>query len=179
MDTAVLRFSRDRRGYEHFYLVQPSDRRGKSRDRILYWFRTPPNVRVGREPFDLVIRHTLESQYPEVSFDWKKFVDTPIPRAEPDAWRERRDATRAARAAARAETPGDVRELEQEEATVSEGLAVDPEETATKSAEVTEPDTHATATQGAPPDVRPSGRHRRRGRRGGRAHRLPAQISPD
>ena len=149
---AVLRFSRDKRGYEHFYLVQPSDWRGKSRDRILYWFRTPPNVRVGREPFDLVIRHTLESQYPEVSFDWKKFVDTPIPRAEPDAWRERRDATRAARAAAQAETPGDVREPEQQEATVREALPVDSEETAPESAEVTEADAHAAATQSAPPD---------------------------
>src|SRR5207244_3092172 len=112
LEMAVLRFSRDKRGYEHFYLVQPSDRRGKSHARILYWFRTPPNVRVGREPFDDAIRRALESQYPDVRFDWKKLADTPIPRAEPEGWRERRDAVRAARAATQAEPTDEVGELE-------------------------------------------------------------------
>jgi hypothetical protein len=169
MGMALLRFSRDKRGYEHFYLVQPSDRRGKSHARILYWFRTPPNVRVGREPFDLAIRRTLESQYPDVSFDWRKYVDTPIPRAEPEGWRERRDTARAAEAAMRAEATGDTSELQPEEATASAGLPIESEVTVPESAEVAEPETHATATPGVPPDTRPSGRRRRRrGRRGGR-----------
>jgi hypothetical protein len=175
MGIAVLRFSRDKRGYEHFYLIQPSDRRGKSGARILYWFRTPPNVRVGREPFDPAIRRMLESQYPDVTFDWKKFVDTPIPRAEPEAWRERRDAVRAARATARAETPGSV-ELDQDEANASEASpfqpeATAPEATAIDAVEVEQPDPVPSATVLASPDVRTSRqrRRRRRGRRSGRS----------
>src|SRR4051794_18056162 len=100
---AFLRFTRDKRGYEHFYLVQPSNRRGRSASRVLYWFRTPPNVRVGREPFDEAIRRALEAQHPDVTFDWPKLVITPLPAAEPERWRERRSADRAAKAAGRAE----------------------------------------------------------------------------
>src|SRR5262245_54845007 len=36
---AFLRFTRDKRGYEHFYLVEPAtNARGKSSARLLYWF---------------------------------------------------------------------------------------------------------------------------------------------
>ena len=50
---AFLRFSRDKRGVENFALVQPTtNRRGKVTSRVLYWYRTPPDVKVGREPFD-------------------------------------------------------------------------------------------------------------------------------
>src|SRR6185436_21021516 len=66
---AYLRFSRDKRGYEHFYLVQPSNR-GKARPRMLYWFRTPPGIKVGRSPFDPDMRRELEAQNPDVVFDW-------------------------------------------------------------------------------------------------------------
>ena len=68
-----LKFSRDRRGYEHFYLVQPSNR-GKSRPRVLYWFRTPPNIKVGRTPFDPDMRRVLEAQNPDVTFDWEAII---------------------------------------------------------------------------------------------------------
>ena len=99
-----LRFSRDRRGYEHFHLVQPtSARRGKQRQRILYWFRTPPNVKVGREPFAEHVRRALEAQYPDIRFDWEALVATPIPPPETDHWRERWRAVRAARQVADAE----------------------------------------------------------------------------
>src|SRR5262249_56394763 len=82
---AFLRFTRDKRGYEHFYLVQPTtNRRGKVRTRILYWFRTPPNVKVGRQPFDDALRRALEAQNPGIAFDWQKIVDTPIPSPHPD-----------------------------------------------------------------------------------------------
>jgi hypothetical protein len=96
---AFLKFSRDKRGYEHFYLVQPSNR-GKGRPRVLYWFRTPPNVRVGRSPFDPAIRRELEAQNPDVAFDWEAIVHTPIPPViEPERWRERRRVERTLRAA--------------------------------------------------------------------------------
>jgi hypothetical protein len=95
-----LKFTRDRRGYEHFQLVEPLPaRRGKTRQRLLYWFRSPPNVKVGREPFDDQVMRALEAQNPGVRFDWDKLRSTPIPSAEPEYWRERRRAERAARQA--------------------------------------------------------------------------------
>jgi hypothetical protein len=95
---AFLRFSRDRRGYEHFYLVEATtNRRGKTRARLLYWFRTPPNVKVGREPFDAEVRRILEAQNPGVQFDWRKIVETPIPSADAERWRDKRRAERAER----------------------------------------------------------------------------------
>jgi hypothetical protein len=98
---AFLRFSRDQRGVENFYLVQPTtNRRGKVRQRVLYWFRSPPDVKVGREPFDQNVRRALETQYPDVEFDWRAIVETPIPSADADKWRERRRAERAAKHAA-------------------------------------------------------------------------------
>jgi hypothetical protein len=102
---AALRFSRDKRGYEHFCLVQTaqpgqtSQRRGEPRSRLLYWFRTPPNVKVGREPFDEEARRALEARNPRVTFDWKTILATPIPSADAEKWRERRHAERASRAA--------------------------------------------------------------------------------
>jgi hypothetical protein len=99
---AFFRFSRDKRGYEHFYLVEPvTNRKGKSRPRVLYWYRTPPNVKVGRPPFDAEMRRAIEAQYPDVSFDWTKIVEAPIPSADAEKWRERRRAERAERAARR------------------------------------------------------------------------------
>ncbi len=102
---AFLRFTRDKRGYEHFYLVESSQRRGKSPTRVLYWFRTPPNVKVGREPFDDRVRRELETQNPDVVFDWRRILETPIPSADAEKWRERRRAERAAKALRKAGTP--------------------------------------------------------------------------
>ena len=100
---AFFRFSRDKRGYEHFYLVEPvTNRKGKSRPRILYWYRTPPNVKVGRPPFDDTMRRAIEAQYPDVQFDWTKIVEAPIPSADAEKWRERRRVERAERAARKA-----------------------------------------------------------------------------
>lgn len=96
---AYLKFSRDKRGYEHFYLVEPASR-GKLRSRLLYWFRTPPNIKVGRIPFDSDMRRALEGQNPGVAFDWTAIVQTPIPPpSETEHWRERRRVERAMRSA--------------------------------------------------------------------------------
>jgi hypothetical protein len=113
---AFLRFTRDKRGYEQFSLVEATtNRRGKSRTRLLYWYRTPPNVRVGREPFDESVRRALEAQNPGVQFDWRKIVETPIPSAETERWRERRRAEKAEKVARRAEAaaavPGEPDEI--------------------------------------------------------------------
>ena len=100
-----LRFSRDKRGYENIYLVHTQNRRGKpSRPRVLYWYRTPPGIKVGRPPFDEEARRRLEAQNPEVTFDWPTIIATPMPPpAEHEQWRERRRAERAAKQAQRAE----------------------------------------------------------------------------
>src|SRR4029077_8470916 len=85
-----------------------TNRRGKVRPRLLYFFRTPPDIKVGREPFDPELRRALERQHPDITFDWRAIVETPIPSADADKWRERRRAERAAKhAAAAEEEPGD------------------------------------------------------------------------
>jgi hypothetical protein len=101
---AFVKFSRDKRGYEHLYLVQPNTRRGKGAP-LLYWYRTPPNIRVGRGALDEFARRTLERRYPDVTFDWEALANTPIPPPAPDVekWRERRRQEKAVRQAARAE----------------------------------------------------------------------------
>ena len=106
-----VRISRDKRGYEHFYLVEPvTNRRGKSRPRVLYWYRTPPNIKVGRAPFDAEVQRALEAQNPNVVFDWRKILDAPIPSADVEKWRERRRAERAEKAARRATPAADAAE---------------------------------------------------------------------
>jgi len=100
---AFVRVSRDKRGYEHIYLIDATARRGKaSRPRVLYWFRTPPGVMVGREPFDESVRRALEAQYPDVTFDWEKLRKTAIPAPDVEPWRERRRVERAAKQARQA-----------------------------------------------------------------------------
>src|SRR5205085_5027747 len=100
---AFLKFSRDKHGYEHFYLLQPHNR-GKGPPRLLYWFRTPPGVKVGRSPFDPEARRALEARYPDVVFDWETIIHTPIPPpAAVEPWRERRRIERAFRAGAETE----------------------------------------------------------------------------
>src|SRR5579872_1935684 len=104
---AFFRFTRDKRGYENFFLVQPTTRRGKSRTRVLYWFRSPPDIRVGRRPFDESVQRALEARYPDVQFDWKTILETPIPSAETEKWRERRRAEKAEKAARQAASSED------------------------------------------------------------------------
>ena len=104
---AFLRFTRDRRGYEHFQLVETTTRRGRTRTKVLYWFRTPPGVKVGREPFDEATRRKLEAENPSVTFDWKKILATPIPSADAEKWRERRREERAAKRARKAREEAD------------------------------------------------------------------------
>ena len=70
----VLRFTRDRHGYEITYVEHTVRRRGESRSRILYWFRTPPNVKVGRTALDEEAIRTIEESNPEVPFDWAKML---------------------------------------------------------------------------------------------------------
>jgi len=48
-------------------------RRGRG-PRLLYWFRTPPGVRVGRTPIDDEAMRLLERQHPDLAFDWPRLL---------------------------------------------------------------------------------------------------------
>jgi hypothetical protein len=174
---AFLRFSRDRRGYEHFYLMQPTTRRGKSQPRVLYWFRSPPNVRVGREPFDEGVRRALEAQNPGVAFDWKTIVDTPIPSADTERWRERRRAEKAIRHAAAEDDAAEIALVQRTEERAAEpAVAIDA--TADEVAPVVVSGPAASPSVG---DSSRRKRRRRRGRRGtdaGRAPQLHGEGAP-
>jgi hypothetical protein len=90
-----LRFTRDKRGYENTYLMHTFRRRGKSRSRILYWYRTPPNVRIGRAALDEEAIRAIENHHPDVAFDWDKILEAQPP-AEAPVGRERREVPRGA-----------------------------------------------------------------------------------
>lgn len=69
-----LRFSRDSRGYENTYVLHTSKKIGETQPRMLYWFRTPPNVKVGRVPLDEESIRAVEEMNPGIVFDWKKML---------------------------------------------------------------------------------------------------------
>ena len=57
------------------HVRRPRDRRrGKSRSRILYWFRTPPGVRVGRAALDEDAIRLIEQHNPDIEFDWPRIL---------------------------------------------------------------------------------------------------------
>jgi hypothetical protein len=178
-----LKFSRDKRGYENYYLFD-----GKGRPRLLFWFRTAPNLKLGRAPFSEDVRRMVELQNPDVQFDWPRIMSTPIPSADVEYWRERRRSEKAAKRAAReaeaaeaaeaAVSAADVKaevEAEVEEETKADPIAVAEEETGTREdleavvEAVSEAETPSTASEGQA--TQPQGhrrrRRRRRGRRGG------------
>jgi hypothetical protein len=89
-----LRVTRDKRGYEHIYLIADSRRRGRADSRLVYWCRMPGGLRVGREPFDPDTREVLERSNPDLVFDWPALTKTLS------------QSLAAARWAARQERPG-------------------------------------------------------------------------
>jgi hypothetical protein len=62
-------------------------RGGESRPRILYWFRTPPHVKVGRAPLDEEAIRTVEANHPDLAFDWPKILQSQTTETEPAAQR--------------------------------------------------------------------------------------------
>jgi hypothetical protein len=70
-----LRVIRDKRGYETTYLMHWYREGVRQRSRILYIFRTPGGVRVGREPLDPDVLRDIEAQHPDIAFDWKAVLD--------------------------------------------------------------------------------------------------------
>ena len=79
-----LRFSRDERGYENTYVLHTFRRAGRTTPRVLYWFRTPPSVSVGRLPLDEDAIRAIEEANPDLAFDWTKMLKVkPAPPSRP------------------------------------------------------------------------------------------------
>ena len=92
-----LRFSRDRRGYESTYLCHTFRRGGTSQLRVLYWFRSPPDVKVGRLALDPGAIRAIEESNPDLKFDWSKILKVTPPPLPPDHGRDGREERRARR----------------------------------------------------------------------------------
>lgn len=75
----VLRFSRDPRGYESTYLVEATRKGSHTSTALLYWFRTPPHVKIGRAAFDEDAIRLLEQQHPDIDFDWDRILTAKAP----------------------------------------------------------------------------------------------------
>lgn len=65
-----LRVVRDKRGYETTYLMHWYREGNRQLSRILYVFRTPGGVRVGRQALEPDVRRQIEARYPDIAFDW-------------------------------------------------------------------------------------------------------------
>jgi len=90
-----LRFTRDKRGYETTSLVHAiRGRHGRTRQKLLYWFRSPPNVKVGRPALDEDAIRWIEEHNPDIDFDWPKILDAKPPAAPPEEGRDRRSQQR-------------------------------------------------------------------------------------
>lgn len=70
-----LRVIRDKRGYETTYLMHWYRDGNRQRSRVLYVFRTPGGVRVGRDPLAPEILREIEARHPDIAFEWKTIRD--------------------------------------------------------------------------------------------------------
>ena len=100
-----LRFSRDKRGYESTYLCHTFRRGGKPQLRVLYWFRTPPDVKVGRLALDPVAIRAIEESNPDLKFDWGKILKVKPPPPPPDYSRDGLEWRRRGRGKGAANAP--------------------------------------------------------------------------
>ncbi len=92
-----LRFSRDARGYESTYLCHTFRRsNGPPELRVLYWFRSPPGVKVGRPALASDVIRAIEESNPALRFDWDKILKVK-PQPPPDPGRAGRDEHRPRR----------------------------------------------------------------------------------
>ena len=85
-----LRVIRDKRGYETTYLMHWFRDGQRQRTKILYVFRSPGEVRVGRRVLEPEVMRQLEMAHPGIEFDWpavrenKQIIETsPEPRRRP------------------------------------------------------------------------------------------------
>jgi hypothetical protein len=80
-----IRYNRDKRGFEttlvmHGYRTP----QGGQQSRVLYLFRSPSNLQVGRTALDEEVVEALEHTHPDLTFDWPVLLrDRVETRAEP------------------------------------------------------------------------------------------------
>ena len=99
-----LRVIRDKRGYETTYLMHWYREGARQRSRILYVFRSPGGVRVGRESLEPDVLRDIEAHHPDIAFDWKAVLDNrEIVDTTPDIRRPRKRRRSEDEAAAGAE----------------------------------------------------------------------------
>jgi hypothetical protein len=85
-----IRYSRDKRGYENTFVMHAyRPGQGPQRARVLYLFRTPAHVKIGRKALEPEVMEALEHTHPDLSFDWTN-VQTERTSEMPDS-REGRD----------------------------------------------------------------------------------------
>jgi hypothetical protein len=66
-----IRHTRDKRGYEStvvLHVYRPGS--GPQKNRVLYVFRTPAHVKLGRRALDAEVMEALEHTHPDLNFDW-------------------------------------------------------------------------------------------------------------
>ena len=152
-------------------------RHGRTDTVVLYWFRTPPYVKVGRTALDPETRHLLEELYPDISFDWNRILreaPQPLPEHEAIRRKEQRDARDARRRRKRpVEEPESLESMPAEAADAEEELlattaADDLDADFAESADVKPSEDIAGSpppTNAAAPDGAATGKRRRRRRR--------------
>ena len=66
-----IRYSRDKRGYETTVVMHAyRSPQGAQRNRVLYVFRSPSSLKVGRRALDEEVMEALEHTHPDLTFDW-------------------------------------------------------------------------------------------------------------
>lgn len=169
-----LRFSRDKRGYANTYLCHTFREDGIVRMRVLYWFRTPPDIAVGRPALDDAAIRDIEASNPGLTFDWDEILKAKPPAAPPDRVGEergRRRSRRRGRGVPAGSDGGPAGEaVTQERSPPGPGAGPQAFDAAPAESEVGAEGSAGAhdATTGAPA-ARPGRRRRRRRRRGGSA----------
>jgi hypothetical protein len=94
-----IRSSRDKRGFDHTYVMHAYRAAGGAqRGRVLYLFRSPAGLKVGRQPLDAEVREALEHTHPDLTFDWAALArDSAAGRVDEREWDRGRDRARPPR----------------------------------------------------------------------------------
>jgi hypothetical protein len=77
-----IRVTRDKRGYESTLVMHAyRGTNGGQRGRVLYLFRSPSHVHLGRRALDTEVMEALEHTHPDLNFDWASLVRDPALRS--------------------------------------------------------------------------------------------------
>ncbi|HTM34140.1 MAG TPA: hypothetical protein VL263_22670 [Vicinamibacterales bacterium] len=125
-----LRLTRDRRGFEHTFLLH-ADAPGLP-PRVLYWYRTAPGVLIGRPALDEEAIRAIEEQHPHIEFDWPAILALreampPEEEAEAPPPRSRRPSRREAARPPRTQERPPVAEVVVEDAAIVDTGSLAPE----------------------------------------------------